>query len=354
MSESPTRRRSPWDVAARFAFVALAVAGLLWLLDRIGWDRIADHLQRVGWAGAALLLVLGALEALVDAEAFRAALPVPVSRFYIYVANQTGAFVNRFIPLETGEVIKGALLSRRAPTGDAVVGTVIWNYVFKLAKPMAAVISLAAALLFGDPSLRGVALWMIPAAALSFLPWAAMRLLIAVGLGGIFTRVVRLLHLPVKDPDALVAHAREVDRVVRRFRHERPGAWRAVLAWQVAGRIFSWVSYWIAMVLLDQAFDLATVGMIWTGFMVMGYLIAVLPSRLGTTEAGGFVLFDILGLDPATGLTTQVILSLRAIAVNGLSALCLPFLDTSARAAAKRPDGAAAPPATPTEPPAGA
>lgn len=353
MRESPTRRRSPWDVAVRFAFVVLAVAGLLCLLDHTGWDRITEHLARVGWAGAALLLLLGVLEALVDAEAFRAALPVPVSRFYIYVANQTGALINRFIPMETGEVVKGALLSRRAPTGDAVVGTVIWNYLFKLAKPMAAVISLSAALLFGDASLRNVALWMIPATVLAFLPWAAMKLLIAVGLGGLFIRVVRLLHVPVKDPDALVAHAREVDRVVRQFRHERPAAWRAVLAWQIVGRIFSWVSYWITMVLLDQTYDLATVGMIWTGFMVMGYLVAVLPSRLGTTEVGGYVLFDILGLDPATGLTTQVILSLRAIAVNGLSALCLVFLDTSVRAAAKARGEAAAPGAAPTEPPAG-
>ncbi len=322
----------------------LAVAGVTWLLDRIGWERVTEHLGRVGWTGGVLLLALGVLEALLDAEAFRAAMPVPVSRFYIYVANQTGAFVNRFVPLETGEVIKGALLSRRVPTGDAVVGTIIWNYLFKLAKPMAAALSLSVALLFGNPSLREVAWWMVPAAALSFLPWATMKGLIAVGLGGIFARVVRLLRLPVRDPEALVARAREVDRVVRRFRKERPSVWWAVLSWQIAGRVCSWISYWIALVLVDQSYDLSTVGMIWTGFMVMGYLIAVLPSRLGTTEAGGYLLFQILGLDPAVGLTTQVILSLRAIAVNGLSALCLPFLDTAARQGRRVPDRPVDPP----------
>lgn len=343
------KRRSTASLVFRFGFLAFAVVGLLWLLDSIGWDRIVEHMGRIGWGGAALLMLLGALEALVDAEAFRAALPIPVSRFYIYAANQAGAFVNRFIPLETGEVIKGALLSRRVPTGEAVVGTVIWNYVFKLAKPMAASLTLAAALLFGDPRLREVGLWMIPAAALSFLPWVAMKLLITVGLGGIFTRVVRLLRLPVKDPDALVAQAREVDTVVRQFRTLRPAAWRAVLAWQVVGRVFSWLSYWIALVLLDQSYDLATVGLIWTGVIVTGYLIAVLPSRLGTTEAGGFVLFRFLGLDPATGLTTQVVMSLRAIAVNGLSAACLVFVDTSKRVP-DAPAATAAPSAAPESP----
>ncbi|GEM_PF-914532 len=325
-------RRSPWRTVWRFSFLLLAVAGLLWLLDRIGWDRIKTHLDRLGWPGAILLMTLGVLEALVDAAAFRRVLPAPISRFYLFVVNQTGAFVNRFIPLETGEVLKGALISRRVPTEHAVSGTIIWNYAFKLAKPTAAVISLAAALLFGDPSLRTVSLWMIPAVVLSFLPWAAMKILITVGMGQLFTRMVRLLRLPIANPEEILARARQMDRLVRQFRSEHPSAWRAVLKWQVLGRIFSWISYWIVLYLLDRAYDLATVGMIWTGFMVMGYLIAVLPSRLGTTEAGGYVLFDILGLDPATGMTTQVILTLRAIAVNGLAALCLPFLDIARRA----------------------
>lgn len=327
----PAAGRSSFRVAWRFSFLVLAVAGLLWLLDRIGWDRIGDHLDRLGWFGVILLLVLGVLEALVDAEAFRKALPVSVSRFYLFVVNQTGAFVNRFIPLETGEVFKGAMISRRVPMEGAVGGTIIWNYAFKLAKPSAAVISLTAALLLGDPSLRTVSLWMIPAVVLSFLPWVAMKILITVGIGQLVIRMVRLLRLPIRNPEELLDRARQMDRLVRQFRVEQPGAWRAVMTWQVLGRIFSWISYWIAMSLLDRAYDLATVGMIWTGFMVMGYLIAVLPSRLGTTEAGGYLLFDVLGLDPATGLTTQVILSLRAIAVNGLAALFLPFLDTSRR-----------------------
>jgi len=315
----------------RFAFAGAALLALFGVLRAIGFDVVARQLALVGWGGGLLLLGLGALEAALDAQAFFLALRVPTTRRYLYVANQAGALVNRFIPLDTGEVLKGALLARRMPTQDAVAATVIWNYAFKLAKPVAALISLVVAFAAGGASLHRWAGLLVLASALSFLPWAGMKLLITVGLGRIFTAAVRILRLPVKDPEGLVEKARGLDDGVRAFRRGRPGRFEAILFWQVLGRACSWVSYAYVMSVLQVDLDVSGAGVVWAGFMVMGYLIALLPSRLGTTEAGGFVLFKFLGLDPALGLTTQLVLSIRAVLVNGLSAFGLVFFPAGAR-----------------------
>lgn len=344
MDESPRKSlvsssKPLWTKVWRFAFVGLALVGLYFLLNHIGWDVIRGHASHLGWGAALALFALGVAEAAVDSLALRRGFSQPISVPYLYVVNQAGALLNRFIPLESGEVLKGALIARRVPTQAAISGTILYNYLFKLAKPIACMIALAAALAFGSDTVRRLAWYILPAAVLSFLPYIGLKVLIHFGVGRVFVRLLRLVGLGRKDPDAWVRGARQVDDLVQGFWRDRRGDYLAVLGLQVGGRLFSWASWYLVVTLIDRAYDLPASGLIWTATILMGYIVGALPSRLGTTEAGGWAVFKVLGMDPAVGLTTTGIMTLRAIAVNGLSALCLVFFDTRRTDEAPPPTG---------------
>ncbi|MBL6975387.1 MAG: flippase-like domain-containing protein [Deltaproteobacteria bacterium] len=326
-------KKSPWTIAWRFSFVVVVLAALIWYVDHIGWDVVRDHAAKPGWATALVLFLLGVAEAAVDSVALQRTMTQSVSIQYLYVVNQAGALLNRFIPLESGEVLKGALISRRVPTQSAISGTILYNYLFKLAKPITCMLALGTGLLFGSPEVRHLSLLVLPAAFLSFLPYVGLKLLIRFGLGRIFVKLVHLVGFGKKNPEKLVNGAREVDELVGKFWRDRRSDYLTVLGLQIGGRLFSWASWYLLIYEIDKAYDLPTSSLIWTATIIMGYIVSVLPSRLGTTEAGGWAVFKVLGLDPIIGLTATSLMTLRAVSVNGLSALCLVFFDTRKRRA---------------------
>lgn len=312
-------RRSHWTQVFRIAFVLLALAGLVWLLDRIGWSTIADHFVSLGWDGVAILFLLGNVENLFDAAAFWAALPRRVPLWRVLACNQAGGLLNRFIPWEAGEVLKGTLLSRHIGGRHAVAGTVIWNYVFRMTKPATALAAALVGLVLGSGALDSVAPWLVLAAFLSFIPYVGMRLLVAVGLGRIFVAVLKILRLLRRDPDEAARGARELDETVRRFWRTHPWAYVQVVLYQIGARLTSWVTLSFVLLTIHDGLTVWDCALVWCAFTVLSYLVSVLPTRLGTTEAGGYAVFELLGQEPALGLITQTILSSKAIILAALT-----------------------------------
>lgn len=309
----------------RLVFLVLSVVLLIWLLDKVGWEKIAEYAMRLGWSGVAIIVALGVVEGLFDAVAFQKVVSEPVSLFYMNVVNQSGAFMNRIIPWEAGEVLKGALLKRRVSAEAAISGTIISNYVFKFSKPIATLVASILAWLFGTPELAYLAGWMILASILAFLPYVVYRILVRIGMARIFVWLVRVTRIVRRDPEQLVKKARNIDEVVRTFSKKNRAAYIQTILFQILGRFSSWVTIYVVLYFIGESYDFPTTGMIWAGFMVMGYFITVLPAKLGATEASGWLLFKMLGLDPGVGLLTQCIMSLKALVVNGGTALLINF-----------------------------
>ena len=90
---------------------------------------------QVGLAAFALVSVLGFCEHLLDTYALHVAMLGKVGLGATLVSNSSGALVNTFVPLEAGEVVKGALLRQHSSHSQVLAGLVIWNYVWKLANP---------------------------------------------------------------------------------------------------------------------------------------------------------------------------------------------------------------------------
>ena len=73
-------------------------------------------------------------------------------------SNSAGALVNTVVPFEAGEVVKGALLRQRSTHSRVVSGLIVWNYVWKLAKPAAVATCFVVGLSLGHVFPRGPAM----------------------------------------------------------------------------------------------------------------------------------------------------------------------------------------------------
>lgn len=316
---SPPSSPPAWRKLFRVGFTLLALAGLAYLLHRIGWDRIGQSLLSLGWHGVTLLLLLDVMEAVFDSLAFRASIPEPVGLIPVVGTNLAGGLLNRFIPWEAGEVLKGALLRRHVSGVAAITGTVLWNYLFKLSKPVVILAAALVGLLWGAP-LGQTGVWILVAAVIAFLPYLGLYLLFRVGVAHRLSSLLARVRLLGRSPEALLDKAREVDRGLRDFLRNRPRQYALTLVYQILARLASLAALHAVLILLGQPFSIATTCALWAALSVMSYLVGLLPTRLGTTEAGAFFVFKLVGLDPPVGLMAQLILTLKAVVVSGLLA----------------------------------
>lgn len=289
----------------------LGAALIVWLLDHIGWDRAGDSLARLGWGGAILVVAVGLFEPILDALALHAAAHRRIGRVRALIVNQACAFANMFLPGEAGEFWKATLMRQGA--GDAgVPATIIWNYAFKFTKPTAALLAALAAFVFGAAEKRGLAVVVMGAACLAFLPYIILRLLLRRGLATVaIGALARVPILKRRIGPGLVERARDVDHLVRSFASEHPRAYARVLVSQIAARGGSFFCGFAALSLIADGYTLPLVALIYAGQAVLSYLLLLLPTRMGTTEGGTFLLFEALGLDGGVGFVFSVLMRLK-------------------------------------------
>jgi len=318
----PARARPRWRAWARVVISVAAVAVLFGLLDHIGWGVVGNAFARVGLLGALVLLAMGVLENLLDAAALTASLPpdrrLGILRTLSYTS--VGVIVNMFIPLEAGEVVKAGLLRRHLDARDAISGTVIWNYIFKLSRPL---VTTAATLIgiLGVRSLDSRVAWALLVASLaSFLPYLLLKL----GLRwNALRRIAGWLHrarIWRGDPEAARQAAAALDRQVRDFYREQPGDYLRVLLLQMGGRLTSWATYGIAAWFLGFGYGFVDVALVYASLSLVGLAVLVVPSlKIGVGESAAFLAFGLIGLDPGAGLLLTLIMRIKAIITSGVA-----------------------------------
>ncbi len=301
----------------RIGILLLGLGGLVWLLVGSGLEKFSDYVMRLGAVGIVQLLMLGVVESVLDAMAFQTAFPKRLPLFRVLGCNQAGAFVNRYIPFEAGEVVKGALLSRYIQWPEAVSGTVVWNYVAKLSKPIMAVVALGVGWFAttSDEVRRMAGLMVLPVLA-SFLPYVLFRVVVRVGGAGVVIRLLKAIRVLRKNPDEMLEKARGLDTTIQSFYSREPLKYWLVLCYQLGARAVSCATLIVVMMILDPEQSVASGAVAWAGLSVMSYLVALFPTKVGTTEASGYALFAMLGLDPVLGLTSQIVLSIKASVLN--------------------------------------
>lgn len=316
--DNPSGGATRW---LRIGAMVAAIALLVWLLHGVGWDRVGGALRQVGGLGAAALFGLGLVESLVDVAALGASLRPALTPLQAFSYNSLGSLVNQLVPWDGGELVKIALFRRHTSPTEAISGIVIWNYVFKATRPavglVAAVVGVAVGTSVADPLARAILI----GTALAFAPFFALRLLLRSGAAARLVGLARLLRLRSLVSERLRERAMELDRSLKNFRAERPGAFGRIVAGQLAARGISWVTLHVAALGIGLHYSFAMSSLVYAGLGVSSYLAALLPARIGVTEGAAFVLFEAVGLPGSDGLLLALVLRLKDLAVNGVGAL---------------------------------
>lgn len=298
----------------RAVLTVAAVTTLLWLLHRIGWARVGEALARVGWGGAAALLVLGIAENVFDATSLGAGFRKRVSASRVVASSAVGSLVNVMIPWDAGELVKISLLRRHLDTQDAIAGTIIWNYLCKLSRPVTGVVASLIGLVWASEVSLSLRAAVVAASFLSFLPYLALKWVLYRGAAGSLVRpLVRFRLLTADGGQRWLERATALDARVHDFYRENPRAYMRMLVHQSLAKFFSFAALALTVYLLGLPFHVGLLCLLYAAVSVATYVYLVLPSRLGVGEVAGASMFALLGLGFDAGLLIQLVLRLKGI-----------------------------------------
>jgi hypothetical protein len=319
--------------------VTAALGALFWLLGRIGWSTIGNALGSVGWAGALVLCGLSLCETIFDGAALCTAIGPRLRLAFAVVVNSAGSTLNLILPWESGEILKTGIIRSYLGSQAAISGTIIWNYVFKLARPAVSAMTAALAwMLCREAPATTIAIVSV-ANVLAFLPYAVLRIVIRYGAAEGLFKLLKLVPGLRRHPSHWVELARNIDREVRQFWKERPADYLKVFAYQAVARMTGWWGIYAGFKLVGLPYGFAEATLVYATMNVAEYVIAILPARVGVSEGTAYFVFKFLGLDPKLGLILYVVLRVRTVFVNGLLTP-FAFLDWSKKeTAAANPGG---------------
>jgi len=302
-------------------FSLAGVAVLALLLSRVGWRDLLSSFQRLGGSALIVLLGLGIVEHLIDCEASRRAMLGRIGVAWTVATTSAGVLANLVIPFEAGELLKLALLRRRSTDTSVASGVVIWNYVWKLAKPLAIAGCFLLALALGH--VYPAALWrpVLLGVALSFGPYLALRFLLRHHPAERLMRVLAQIPRLGRRAQGWLAAASRLDCEIRDFGLNHRRAYLHVFALTLLGRFLGLATLFVMAAPLGLPTDLGSVAFVYAAQTVAEYLAMLLPARVGLGEGTAYLVFTALGLPPTTALVVVLVLRARSVVVTGLPAL---------------------------------
>jgi len=249
----------------------------------------------------------------------------------LLAAFWAGHAMNALTPgASLGEVLKGSIIQGKVHGEEIVASLVTLNFlntlviqIFTLAGPFVCL------LLIDLPV--DVMLVLFGVAVLFFVPVAIVYIMLRLGIA---QRLVGLLaRLPLvrlNDPESLLKRARSVDRRIREFRVTRPRDFARATLWLFLVRLLQVLEVWIILVALLPDHSLTWLLLLsvltQTATQLLAWAMTFVPGQMGVAEGGAALLFKLLGLNPLTGLSMELVRRIRkilGIAIGLLIGICV-------------------------------
>jgi hypothetical protein len=305
--------------------LGLGLAILAVTVWHIGLGGLVSDLRLIGWGLGAILLV-ETLNVAFNTWGWALAFPAgerTVSGRRLVTARLAGDAINYLTPSASvgGELLRVRLLGAAMPLGlrwasvsVAKLGQTVAQAIFvllglALVLPPLAGVSHAGAWLAGGGGALLVATtlaWLVRRGLWATLAGAAGRL-------GLRSRLPKSWNEPGRDLDAALARLGQ-PRLL------------ASLACFVAGWAVGAAEIYVILAWLDGPVDWQTALALETGSVLVEALLFFVPAKIGTQEGGKVLLFTLLGLDPARGLTVGVVRRIRELVYAGLGLAALAVL----------------------------
>jgi glycosyltransferase 2 family protein len=317
-----TRLHGYWVEVGCLGFGVAILAATLW---HIGLTGLVQDLRVLGWGLGAILLV-ETLNVGFNSWGWGLAFPAgerTVSGRRLVAARLAGDSINYLTPSATvgGELLRVRLLGAGVPLGLRWASV----SVAKLGQAVAQAVFVLLGLALVLPRVSGVAhavAWLAGGGAAllvaTSLPWLIRR-----GLWATLADVAGRLGLGGRLPASWAGPGRELDAALARLGHRRL---MASLACFIAGWAVGAAEIYVILAWLGDPVDWQTALALETGSVLIEAVLFFVPAKIGTQEGGKVLLFALLGMDPARGLTVGVVRRVRELAYAGLGLAALGLL----------------------------
>jgi putative membrane protein len=298
---------------------------LVWLIARVGFGTILGALTKVGW-GFALVLALYAVTALVNTLAWRATMEkgARAGLGSLFAFLLAGDAINAVTPSAVvgGELVRLTLLRRKMPTVSAAASVTLAAGIQFLAQLFFVLAGLPLVLgrTQAGPLTTGIlaAAGMAAATGIAAVSLARRRNLFE-RLHGLLLRFVPGRLRPATD----VSQWRALDEAIFGAIRDRPWDLVPSLLLYLLGWSIGIAEVALVLSLLGAPVGWRTAASIEMLAVIIDTVLFFVPGRLGTQEGGKYVIFQMLGLDPRTGVALGFVKRLREIiwALMGIAIL---------------------------------
>lgn len=304
-------------------FVVLGVGLFAFLVFSLDPVVIGEQLRRAGWAvpPAFLLFVLNLCA---STMAWRETIEPGEHGRRIPFVPLLGAFWSGHsiegVGIATGgEFVKGTLLARRIPAEEAVAALIIYAFLNAVVTVGAAMIGPAIALFAFDLP-RDVVVGILLASTLVAGTILAIWRMLQRGPADSIIRIVRRSPFTRNvDFERFERRARLVGRRVHEFRKERPAAFRRTILWCSTAKVLQVIEAWVLIYacLPDRNLEwLLVVALVSrSATLLINWLGAFVPGKIGVAEGGAAALFEVLGIGAGAGLSFSILRRARRVLV---------------------------------------
>jgi uncharacterized protein (TIRG00374 family) len=296
-------------------FVVLGVSLVAYLIWRNDPALLLEHLNKVGWlfvvAGSVHLIqiVLMARAWYFSMSSKSAADNFPaVLRAYWF-----GHAINGITPVKSlGDILAGISLKNSGvlDVKEMVSSLVIQNILAVVVTAIFVLIGALVSLFYDFPS--SVVLGILAGSTMVVLPILVLVPMLRMGLASRIIRVIRKIPCArIKDPERLLKKAEAIDQIIRSYPKEQSKRFHQALACWMSVRLLQIVEAWVLMIALmpqtgaGQLFFLAV--LIQAVQLIVGGVFSFVPGQVGVHEGSSTFMFSVIGLDPLSGLSMELV-----------------------------------------------
>lgn len=237
----------------------------------------------------------------------------------VHLVSEAVSNITPFLALG-GEPLKVMML-REELGGSAVTAAVVNDNLVHVVSAVAfMVVGLGCGLLLFDLDAQLLAVLLGGIVGFALLSGA----LLFGGSKGALGRLLRQLRrlripLPGASPEVWQERAETVDRQIADFLGRRRRDFLLCLLGHLGGRLLGAVEAWVVLYALGHPVSLATAVFIIAIIHVLVNLVfSVIPSQLGVQEAVAYLLFQLIGLDPAAAVVLALVRRIRSFVWIGV------------------------------------
>jgi putative membrane protein len=288
---------------------------LVFLIRELGASTVLHNLRLVGW-GIVPIVGQELFAYLANTLGWMAAFPrprPPIPLHHLLAARIAGDAVNYVTPTATlgGEFVRTRFLQGRAP-GTSIVASVAVAKLGQTIGQIAFVIVGLAVILDDTPLPAPLRHGLL--GGLAMLSVLALSLVVGQrrGMFAPLLRFAERLGLPARAPE-FARRLQRLDEEIARFHGNADGAFVLSSACFFLGWVLGIVEVYLMLWFLGVPATVHRALTIEVLSVAIDGMLFFVPAKVGTQEGGKVLIFTVLGLDPATGLSLGILRRIREL-----------------------------------------